>query len=131
MTNGIDKGFLASYRLGRANETRFLPLARGFLKLRYGLNDEPEVLSIASYVLEPSDDAIAVGPRLEFRLPKQPGGERATFMTENGVSGRQWSCGNAYWGNTYDDTSSNHRRWITLDDWVDECLEEMVNPNLA
>ncbi len=129
MTNQAAGGFLSRYRSGTKDKTLYLPLERGFLRLRYGLNDGPADLSIVSFVLEESETAPAIGPRLELRFIGEPGRERVTFITENGVSGRQWSNGRAYWGNTFDDAAQPDRqRWIGLEEWVDECIEDMVNP---
>ena len=39
--NSIPKGFLKKYRYGKANEILFLTLQKGFLRLEYGLYDDP------------------------------------------------------------------------------------------
>jgi hypothetical protein len=56
--NKIPKGFLKTYRIGDKPAIIYLPLAFGFLKLEYGLYDEPEILGLVSFVLDASDEAI-------------------------------------------------------------------------
>jgi hypothetical protein len=125
--NSIPKGFLATYRRGRENGVVYLPLAQGFLKLEYG---HPPLLFLVSYVLDDNDDAIAIGMRLEMNLGEDGEGESVTWISENGVSGLQWSGGEVIWGHAYDDESPPAPgRRIGLSEWVDECLEKMINPS--
>lgn len=127
--NHVPAGFLKTYRKGRKNSTVYLPLSTGFLKLEYGLYDSPERLDLVSFVLEQDDDAIAVGSRLEMNLADDPSGSEVTYISENGVSGLQWSGGEVIWGHTYDDDSPPQPgNKIALDDWIDKMIDDMVNP---
>jgi hypothetical protein len=99
----------------------FLPLEQGWIKLEY---DDDGDLQLISFVLEEHEAERAVGPRLEL------GGGTVTFITENGVSGLQWSDGEVIWGHTYDsDGSPAPGRKIDLPAWIDECVDKMVNPD--
>jgi hypothetical protein len=128
--NKIEKGFLKKYRREKKREVVYLPLDLGFLKLEYGLYDEPGVLSLVSFVLERSNDAIAIGPRLEMMLAGSDEDVQVTYISENGVSGLQWMNGVAYWGHTFDDDPGPIKgKKIGLDEWVDEMIEAMINPS--
>jgi hypothetical protein len=128
--NVIPKGFLETYRFSKKDEVKYLELATGFLKLEYGLYDDPGVLCLVSFVLDKSDEAMAIGPRLEMNLNEFRTGEQATFITEFGVSGLQWSGGEVIWGHTFDDDlAPEPGRKISLDDWIDECIDAMINPS--
>ena len=127
--NTIKKNFLKEYLKGNAKEVRYLPLNRGFLKLEYGLYDNPGILSLVSFVLIKDKSAFAVGPRLEMMLQTDICDDKVTFIRENGVSGRQWYHGHVFWGHTYDDSNPSEYKTINLDDWVDECICIMINPD--
>lgn len=128
--NKLTKGFLKTYRTGNDNEVKYIKLATGYLKLEYGLYDTPTILSLVSFVLDTSEDAIAVGMRLEMNLQDDHTGDEVTYISENGVSGLQWSGGEVIWGHTYDeDSPPGPGRKITLDDWIDECIDGMINPS--
>jgi len=128
--NKILKGFLKTYRKGKPGEVKYIPLRLGFLKLEYGLYDEPEVLSLVSFVLNDNDEAIAIGLRLEMMLGEVEGSGEVTYISENGVSGFQWSDGYVIWGHTFNDDSSPERgKKIGLDQWIDDCIAEMINPS--
>jgi hypothetical protein len=73
---------------------------------------------------------MAVGCRLEMALAgNEEEEEVVTYITENGVSGLQWAHGGVYWGHVYDDdTGPVSVRMVELDEWVDECIEKMINP---
>ncbi len=127
--NELPPDFLSTYRFGKADSTVFIPLTSGYLRLRYGLYDTPETLSLVSFVLDANDTALAVGPQLEFRLPETVGIEEATFVGENAVSGLQWAAGRVIWGHAYDDDSAPEEgETIGFDEWVDRCILQMVNP---
>ncbi|WP_455381547.1 hypothetical protein [Salinispira pacifica] len=126
--NRIEPGFLGRYRKGKPHATVYLEIAGGFLRLRYGLNDAPDTLSTVSFVFEPTPDAPSAGPELIFRLPAA-GDERVTLIAPNAVSGRQWANGAVFWGHTFDDDQSpSGGRAVSLDGWVDDCLQEMIHP---
>lgn len=128
--NVIQKGFLGTCRRGEKHGVIYLPLALGFLKLEYGLYGTPETLCLVSFVLDKSKDAVAIGSRLEMSLQGDRRGEEVTYISENGVSGLQWSGGEVLWGHTYDDDSApSPGRKISLDDWIDECVDKMINPS--
>jgi hypothetical protein len=56
-------------------------------------------------------------------------GPVVTFITENGVSGLQWSGGDVFWGHTYEDDGPPARgRKEDLGEWVDRCIDIMINP---
>jgi hypothetical protein len=128
--NEIGAGFLYRYGRGEKNSVVYLPLRLGFLKLEYGRFDKAEDLAIVSFVHNKLKDAIAVGRRLELRLFPGGRGDKLTFMAENAVSGLQWAHGQVFGGNTYDDDSGgpSRGRKVSLDDWVDECIALMINP---
>jgi hypothetical protein len=128
--NNIAKGFLKTYRTGEKNGVTYLKLHTGFLKLEYGLYDNPELLCLVSFVPDTSEDAIAIGMRLEMNLQDDQNGDEVTYISENGVSGLQWSGGEVIWGHTYDDDSPPEPgRKVTLDEWLDECVDSMINPS--
>jgi hypothetical protein len=128
--NKIARGFLGKYRREEKREVVYLPLELGFLKLEYGLFDEPGILSLVSFVLENRDDAIAIGSRLEMSLADSDEDTQVTYISENGVSGLQWSDGEVIWGHTYDDDSGpSPDRKVGLAEWVDEMIEAMINPS--
>jgi hypothetical protein len=125
--NSIPKGFLKKYRKGKAGEVLYLELQKGFLRLEYGLYDDPLILCLVSYVKSKRKDAIAIGNRLELSLNDDYGDE-VTFMSEMGVSGLQWSNGEVIWGHTYDDDSSpSPGRKVDLDAWIDDCIKSMIS----
>lgn len=132
--NSVPKAFLKTYRKKdggkvKKKDTKYLPLHLGFLKLEYGLYDNPDLLCLVSFVLDDLDDAIAVGPRLEMGLSPDEKNEEVTYISENGVSGLQWSGGEVIWGHTYDDDSGpGPGKKIALDEWIDEMIESMINP---
>lgn len=127
--NKIARGFLKKYRVDKKREVVHLPLESGFLKLEYGLYDNPGILSLVSFVLDDSDEAIAVGSRLEMSLAGSGADTQVTYISENGVSGLQWSDGAVIWGHTYDDDSEpGPGKKIGLEEWVDEMIEAMINP---
>jgi len=127
LKNTVQKGFLKKYRRSKGSETVFLPLEKGYLRLEYGLYDNPGWLSLVSYVLTNKKNAPALGKRLELVLDEE-GQNIVTFIAEMGVSGTQWSNGHVIWGHTYDDDSPpSPGRKISLDDWVDECINIMIS----
>jgi hypothetical protein len=128
--NQVEKGFLQTYRRGRAREVRYLPLSRGFLKLEYASREEQGMLFLVSFVLDEDDRAMAVGPRLELRLDDTEEGGAATLIEENAVSGLQWSNGAVLWGHTYEDDGPPEKgRAVSLGTWIDDCIETMINPS--
>ncbi len=128
--NIIPKGFLKTYRAGKKHDVTYLPLELGFLKLEYGLYEDPELLGLVSFVLDRADDAIAIGSRLEMNLSIDEQSDEVTYISENGVSGLQWSDGEVIWGHTYDDDSApSPGRKVSLGQWVDEMIDVMVNPS--
>jgi hypothetical protein len=128
--NAVDKNFLEKNHEGKEMEIIYYPLNLGFLKLEYGLFDNPGILSLVSFVLDDIEDAIAVGPRLEMCLSQDDAESVVTFITENGVSGLQWLDGEVTWGHTYDDDSSaSDGKKIGLGEWIDECIDKMINPD--
>jgi hypothetical protein len=128
--NTVAKGFLNTHRTGGKNEVKYVKLNNGYLKLEYGLYDIPEILSLVSFVLDKSEDAIAIGMRLEMNLQADHADDEVTYISENGVSGLQWSGGEVIWGHTYDDDSPpGPGRKIKLDAWIDECIDSMINPS--
>ena len=127
--NTNEKGFLSRYRVSKPKEVRFIPLATGYLRLEYGLGEDQTALSLVSFVVKESKTALAVGERLEFDWDANGGKGQATFIAENAVSGLQWSGGRVLWGHTYDDDSPpSSGRKIRLEEWVDECVAKMINP---
>lgn len=134
MTNRIPRGFLADHRKGRPGEVRWIPLARGCLRLEYGTQYEAEQLGRVSFVLEKTRDAPAVGRRLVLMLHADGIREKAVFIAENALSGLQWAAGCVSGGTTLDidpgDDGSDTRH-ISLDDWVDECLRIMIEEGSA
>jgi hypothetical protein len=128
--NKIPEGFLKNYQNDKKNEIKYIRLETGFLKLEYGLYNNPGVLCLVSFVLDKNEDAIAIGSRLEIILNDGGENDEVTFISENGVSGLQWSNGEVIWGHTYDDDSApGPGRKISLDDWIDECIDSMINPD--
>jgi hypothetical protein len=126
--NTFSKGFLKKYCKGTSCEVLFLPLQNGFLKLEYGLYEEPGLLCLVSYVHSKRKDAMAIGNRLEICLDNDDACSKVTFIAEMGVSGTQWSNGEVIWGHTYDDDSPpSPGRKISLDDWIDECINIMIS----
>ncbi len=129
MKNTIAPGFLKKYRLGSDGKPVYVPLATGFLRLEYGGGQAPHLLSLISFTAAPSLHSKAVGPRLECGLSAGGKGEEVTFMEEEGVSGTQWMGGEVSWGHTYeDDSAPGQGRKVELADWMDECLQKMINP---
>ncbi len=128
--NCIPEGFLKKYRHGPDTEKPlYLPLKTGFLKLEYGLYDNPGILSLVSFVRKDRGTSPAVGPRLEMILTESGQGDQVTFITENGVSGLQWENGKVIWGHTYDDDSGPTKgKKTALNEWVDEMIDDMINP---
>lgn len=52
-----------------------------------------------------------------------------TFKTENSLGGRKWSGGGVYRGTTLETDDGgpvSPEKTITLEDWVDECVEDMT-----
>lgn len=128
--NSLPPKFLKKYREGKTDEVVYCRLSLGFLKLEYGLYDNPGTLSRVSFVLDDLDEATAIGSRLELVIGTDYREDEATFISENGVSGLQWSGGEVIWGHTYDDdTPTAPGRKISLDSWVDECVKKMINPD--
>jgi hypothetical protein len=127
--NKIPKGFLKKHRTGVKGAVRYLPLDSGFLKLEYDEDMDHGMLYLVSFVLDRDKDAMAVGCRLEMTLFDDDEGDVVTYIAESGVSGLQWAHGGVYWGHTYDDdTGPVPVRRIGLDEWVDECIDKMINP---
>ena len=127
--NKIAKGFLVKYRIRGKQRVKYIPLDLGFLKLEYGFCEEADLLSLVSFVLQNSDDALAVGARLEMNLSRDGKNDIVTYITEYGVSGLQWSKGEVIWGHTYDDdTPASPGRKIGLELWIDEMIDHMINP---
>jgi len=128
--NKIPKGFLKAYRTEEKHDVTYLPLDLGFLKLEYSLYDDPDLLGLVSFVLDKSEDAIAIGSRLEMNLSPDGQSDEITYISENGVSGLQWSNGEVIWGHTYDDDSApTPGRKVSLGQWVDEMIDVMINPS--
>lgn len=126
----MPKGFLRTYRKGAKGAVRYLSLDFGFLKLEYDEDTDPGRLYLVSFVLDQDIDAMAVGCRLEMILSDDDEGSIVTYIAENGVAGLQWAHGGVYWGHTYDDdTGPGTIRKISLDKWVDECIDTMINPS--
>jgi hypothetical protein len=126
MINSVPKGFLKKYRKGKDNDISYLPLTIGYLRLEY----TSDLLSIVSFVRDKSPYSKAIGERLECDLNLDGNGEVVTYISEMGMSGLQWSEGQVLWGHTFDDDSSPSKgEKINLDAWIDNCLQEMVNPN--
>ena len=129
MKNTIAPGFLKKYRCGKDAEPVYVPLAAGFLRLEYGGDLAPHLLSLVSFTSAPTLYSKAVGPRLECALSSDEKGEEVTCMEEEGVSGLQWAGGEVSWGHTFeDDSAPAEGRKVELGDWVDECLQKMINP---
>jgi hypothetical protein len=128
--NSVEKDFLKTYQKGKKKSVVYLPLALGFLKLEYGLFEEPDKLCLVSFVLDRDDEAIAVGSRLEMSLADDLKESEVTYISENGVSGLQWSGGGVIWGHTYDDDSAPTKtEKIPLGNWVDKMIADMINPS--
>jgi hypothetical protein len=128
--NSVAKDFMNIYWKGKKKSIVYLPLSLGFLKLEYGLYDSPEKLCLVSFVLDKDDEAIAVGSRLEMSLADKLKNSEVTYISENGVSGLQWSGGEVIWGHTYDDDSApSPGKKIPLGEWVDQMIDGMINPS--
>jgi len=128
--NRMTGGFLKKYREGKKGSIQYISLNQGFLKLEYDEDHDPGILFLVSFIRSKSNRAIAIGCRLEMSLAGDEEEEDVvTYITENGVSGLQWAHGGVYWGHVYDDdTGPVSVRIIDLDEWVDECIENMINP---
>jgi hypothetical protein len=64
-----------------------------------------------------------------MNLSRDGQNDEVTYISENGVSGLQWSNGEAIWGHTYDDDSPpSPGRKIGLGQWIDEMIDHMINP---
>lgn len=111
----MDKGFLKTYGKSKPKEIRLVPHSDGFLRLTY--DDIGDLLDIG-YVKDKKGKPIGAVLEIDRDL------RLATYIEPMGVSGLQWNDGEAYWGNTYDDSITNSRE-ISLDDWVDEIVSKM------
>ncbi len=130
--NSMVPGFLARYREKKTEDIIYLPLNAGFLRLEYGRYDDPRALAIVSFVWHATREAAAVGPRLEMRLIPGDRGNIVTFIGENAVAGRQWRRGRVIRGHTYeDDSPGGAGNPVSLDEWVDTCVDRMINPGNA
>ena len=132
LKNSLPKGFLKKYRIVEKEGVKYIALNSGYLKLEYDKFEEDQpVLFLASFVLKKNKYAVALGNRLEFSISKNENeNDEVTFISEYGVSGLQWSNGRVFWGHTYDDDSPPPPgRKINLDEWVDECIDRMINPS--
>jgi hypothetical protein len=129
--NHLPGGFLNKYRTGEKGSIQYIHLNQGYLKLEYDEEHNPGILLLVSYIRSKSNRAAAIGCRLEMALADNEAEEDVvTYITENGVSGLQWAHGGVYWGHVYDDeTGPVSVRMIGLDEWVDECIENMINPS--
>ena len=46
------------------------------------------------------------------------------------MSGLQWANNGVYWGHTFEDDGGPVTvKKISLIDWIDECIEKMINPS--
>ncbi|MBN1411827.1 MAG: hypothetical protein JW969_13345 [Spirochaetales bacterium] len=129
--NSFPKGFLKKYNFSDKKEIKFIQLSTGFLKLDYHTDNDIAFLGIVSFVLKDKEDSFALGNRLKFIFSSIGNSyETVTFISENGVSGTQWHNGKVIWGHTYDDDSQPSKGCeISLDDWIDECIDIMINPD--
>lgn len=123
--NSIEKGFLRTYRQSTEN-ILFVPLDTGFLKLEYGAHTQ-NLLSKISFVAQKSKNAKTIGNYIDLNLGGDAG-EQGTYMEEESVSGVQWSNGHSGWGHTYQNGTPSESREISLEDWVDEMIDNMINP---
>ena len=127
--NYIENGFLEKFRYSRDGRTVFLKLTSGFLRLEYYSGRKRNLLKKVSFVKSESETENATGHVLEFNLTPDKSDDRVTFIPENGISGIQWALGKAGWGHTLDlDGGDDAGREIDLDTWVDECIDDMINP---
>lgn len=131
MKNTIPKGFLKQYRYGDGEEFGYIILAAGFLRLEYDTEAPRPLLSRVSFVAAPNPFSNAIEEQLECNLSFDGADDEITFIKETGVSGTQWCDGQVRWGHTYDDENDTlpEGRKIALDEWVDECIEKMINPS--
>ncbi len=126
--NIVPPGFLERHRFGSDDEFVYLPLAVGFLRLFYDIERVPPLLERASFVAVPSPHAPAIGEQLELDLGSRDEDTTATFIAPEGVSGIQWSGGRVAWGHTYEDGPRPKGEKVSLSQWIDHCVQEMIHP---
>ena len=115
------KGFLKQFKEGPKGEVVYTPLKEGFLRLLY--EDDGRIYQ-AAFVKERGADPVGDQPQLYFVWVNN----FVTFKSENSMGGRKWSGGSVSTGTTLemdDDGPVSSEKTATLDDWVDECVEEM------
>lgn len=120
------KGFLKQFKEGPKGEVVYASLKEGFLMLSYEDNGR---IYQAAFVKQRGADAGGDQPQLYFVWIKN----FVTFKSENSMGGRKWSGGGVSSGTTLetdDDGPVTSEKTVTLDDWVDECVEEMSNENV-
>ncbi|MEY2664755.1 MAG: hypothetical protein RIT04_563 [Candidatus Parcubacteria bacterium] len=125
MMNTLPNNFLTDKLKGKPNEIGFVELKGGYLKMKY---DEDGALIRVAFVLSKEEYEPSVGKQLEFSLDQSMNGT-VTYIEEMGAGGFQWSEGKVIWGSTYDEVPSSPTREISLNDWLNECLREIINPS--
>ena len=127
MKNSVSGGFLKKYRTAMVDDTLYIPLTAGFLRLEYSHETGPYILTRVSFTADSSEHSRAIGNLLEFSISADKDDGQATFIAEEGVSGIQWSAGEVVWGHAYDDDSPPSKgRKISLESWIDECVEKII-----
>jgi len=132
LKNSVPLGFIEKYRIGNGDDLVFIPLASGFLRLEYLIEDDIPLLNKVAFVATASKHSSIIGRLLELSLGRNS--ETATYMDEQGLSGIQWTGGSTSWGHVFDGDCYSEREKIELDEWIDRCIEKMINPekyNLA
>jgi hypothetical protein len=124
MENTIPKGFLEEHEHGEAGKREYVALKEGFLRLSYGKTGR---LSKISFGMEKSGPNI--GAALEFGSENGEG--TITLIEEMGSSGLQWQDGKVTWGSTFEGVEGDPSKAqvIGKSEWVDEILQEMINPS--
>jgi len=130
MKNIIPEGFLKRYRKGKKGAVIFLPLTVGFLRLKYTIEGKLPFLHYIAFVSHPTDAAHVIGIQLEFNLAAEEEDEQVAVIAEQGASGIQWYGGEEHLANPHGNKSIPPKtRKISLDAWVDEYIDKMINPS--
>ena len=114
-------GFLKKFKNGPNGEVVYAPHKDGFLRLLY---EDDGCIYQCAFVKEHGAVPSKNQPQLYFVWVNN----FVTFKSENSMGGRQWNGGSVYSGTTLepdDDAPIPAEQTLTLDEWVDECIDEM------
>jgi hypothetical protein len=113
-------GFLARHKAGPAGRTVYEPWEHGFLRLQY---DDDGLVEQAAWTPRQGQTPRGDQPQLWFMWIN----DMVTYKTENGLSGTCWSSGRVALGTVYDDDGDSAPGTETaLEEWVDQCVADMV-----